>query len=212
MALRAVIFDYGMVLSGPPHNEILAELVRRIGLPPAEAEALYVRYRHDYDKGALTGLEYWRKIFAEAGLPLDEARIAETAQLDAAMWTGTNQPMLDWQQSLKQQGLKTAILSNMGDVVLANMKRTLPWLDEFDVQVWSYMLKTAKPDPAIYRHTLAELGVEASEALFVDDMAANVEAARALGLASVQYTSVAQLRADLAALGLEAELPLPSAH
>ncbi|WP_420239674.1 HAD family hydrolase [Telmatobacter bradus] len=210
MALRAVIFDYGMVLSGPPQPEIRAELLRRIGKSTAESEALYMKYRHDYDLGFLTGLEYWHKIFIEAGLPLEEARITETADLDAAMWTGTNQPMLDWQRSLKQKGLKAAILSNMGDRVLANMKRHLPWIEEFDVQVWSYALKIAKPDPAIYRHTLAALGLQANETLFVDDLLVNVEAARAVGLKAAQYVCPSQLRDELLALGLAAEIPLPA--
>jgi putative hydrolase of the HAD superfamily len=98
----------------------------------------------------------------------------------------------------------------MSDMVLANMKRHLPWLDEFDVKVWSYALKIAKPDPAIYQHTLAALGLQADEALFVDDLLVNIEAARAVGLQAAQYVSPAQLRDELLALGLAAEIPLPA--
>jgi FMN phosphatase YigB (HAD superfamily) len=70
-------------------------------------------------------------------------------------------------------------------------------------------LGVAKPDPAIYRHTLAELGVEPEEALFIDDKRINVEAARALGIQAIEFSSVEGLRAGLIAAGLDAELPLP---
>jgi len=207
--LKAVIFDYGMVLSGPPNDAMRAELVKRIGKDPVEAEAIYVKYRKDYDFGFLTGLEYWAKIFADAGLEPNAESIAAMAELDAKMWTGTNQPMLAWARVLRQKGLKTAILSNMGDRVLANMKKELTWIEEFEVQVWSYQLKTGKPEAPIYRHALAALGVEPGEALFVDDILANVEGARAVGLLAAQYLSTGQLKKDLQQMGLESTIPLP---
>ncbi len=97
----------------------------------------------------------------------------------------------------------------MGDSVLANIEREFDWLSRFDVLVWSYQVRVAKPDPAIYRHVLKELGTLPEEALFIDDKQANIEAARALGMKGLLFTTVAQLRADLIAHGYEAELPLP---
>ena len=72
------------------------------------------------------------------------------------MWTTQNPAMLAWQQQLKQRGLLTAILSNMGDNVLANIEREFDWIHRFDVLVWSFQLRMAKPDPAIYRHVLEQ--------------------------------------------------------
>ena len=40
--------------------------------------------------------------------------------------------MLAWQQQLKVHGIRTAILSNMGDTVLANIEREFDWLPRFD--------------------------------------------------------------------------------
>jgi HAD superfamily hydrolase (TIGR01509 family) len=117
--------------------------------------------------------------------------------------------MLAWQLKLKQRGIRTAILSNMGDNVLANMEREFDWLGRFDVLVWSYKLGMAKPEPAIYQHVLKELGVEPGETLFLDDKMVNVEAARALGVRAMQFSTVEKLRRDLIAAGLNAELPLP---
>jgi len=125
------------------------------------------------------------------------------------MWTTQNPAMLAWQQHLKQHGLLTAILSNMGDNVLANIEREFDWIHRFDVLVWSYQLQMAKPDPAIYRHALKELGTQPEDALFLDDKALNIEAAKALGMQAIEFSTVARLRVDLIAAGLDKELPLP---
>jgi len=78
------------------------------------------------------------------------------------------------------------------------------------VLVWSFQLGIAKPDPEIYRHTLAKLGTRPEETLFIDDKLENIEAARALGMKAIQFFSVEELRADLIAAGLDAVLPLPA--
>ena len=67
----------------------------------------------------------------------------------------------------------------------------------------------AKPDPAIYRHVLKELGTRPEETLFLDDKPVNVEAARALGILALQFSTVERLRADLIAAGLDSQLGLP---
>jgi putative hydrolase of the HAD superfamily len=210
LALRAVVFDYGMVLTGPQDPEAHAALLRITGLPLDRFESLYWADRHAYDEGKLTGLAFWQKFLREAGLPPNQAMAEELNLWDARMWTTENPAMLSWQLALKQRGLLTGILSNMGDNVLDNMKRTFNWLPRFDVLVWSYQLLLAKPDPAIYHYLLKELGTRPEETLFIDDRLVNVEAAQALGIKSLEFTTVDHLRADLIAQGLDAQLPLPA--
>jgi len=209
LALRAVVFDYGMVLTGLPDPEAHAALLRITGLPLERFEPLYWAHRHAYDEGKLTGIAFWRKFLQEAGLPLDQQMAKELNRWDARLWTTQNPAMVAWQFALKQRGLLTAILSNMGDNVLASVEREFDWIHRFDVLVWSYQLGIAKPDPAIYRHTLTKLGVQPGETLFLDDKAENIEAARALGIQVIQFSSMDLLRHDLAAAGLDGELPLP---
>ena len=209
MALRAVVFDYGMVLTGPPAPEAHAALLRITGLDAARFKSLYWPNRQAYDEGQLTGLAFWQKFVREAGLNLSQAAVEELSLWDARMWTTCNPAMLAWQLALKKRGLLTAILSNMGDNVLDNMKREFDWLPRFDVRVWSYQLRMAKPAPAIYRHLLKELGTRPEETLFLDDRQVNVEAAQALGMKALLFTTVEQLRIDLIAQGLAGELPLP---
>lgn len=212
MALRAVIFDFGMVLSGERNPEANAELLRLTGLKEERFESLYWAERPAYDAGKLCGLEYWRRFVREAGLGerFDEDGIAQLNRLDGRMWTTSNPKMIAWQQRLAEKGLKTAILSNIGDGVTASLLANFDWLNRFDLLIWSYQLRLIKPEPEIYQQTLQRLGCQPSEALFIDDREDNVAAARRLGLHAFVFTTAEQLTADLAASPLAAELPLPA--
>ena len=210
MGLRAVVFDYGMVLTEEQDPAAYAALLRLTGLDRDRFEPLYWADRHAYDEGKLTGVAFWQKLVRDAEIGETTGLAEELNVWDARMCTTQNRAMLAWQLELKQHGIKTAILSNMGDNVLANIERTFDWLARFDVLVWSYQLGMAKPEPAIYQHTLRELGVEPGEALFIDDRLVNIEAARALGMRGILFSTVDTLRVDLIANGLDRELPLPN--
>lgn len=192
-----------------PDMESHTALVATAGVTDEVFEEHYWAHRHAYDAGALNGETYWQNVATGAGFTLTPERLAAFHHHDALMWANLNAPMLDWARALQQAGIKTAILSNMGDVNLAYMRRHFDWLAAFTCLTWSCELLTAKPDPAIYRHTLDKLGVAAPEALFVDDIAKNIAAARALGIDGIQFTTVEQLRRDLESRGLAGKLPLP---
>ena len=138
VGLRAVVFDYGMVLTGPPDPKAYAELLRITGLSSARLDSFYWADRHAYDEGTLTGFAFWQKIAGDAGLDLKQSDLEELNLWDARMWTTQNDAMLAWQLELKKRGFLTAILSNLGDTVHANIEREFAWLSRFDVLVWSY--------------------------------------------------------------------------
>jgi putative hydrolase of the HAD superfamily len=209
LALRAVIFDYGMVLTGLPDQEAHDAMVRITGLQPEQFETLYWADRHAYDEGKLSGVTFWQKFARDSGIAVTAEQLAELNRLDARMWTTQNPVMVAWQQRLKAHGLRTAILSNMGDSVLESIEREYAWIRNFDVLVWSYQLGMAKPEAAIYRHTLEKLGTRPGETLFIDDRRVNIEAARALGMVAIEFTTAEKLREDLTAAGMDGELPLP---
>jgi putative hydrolase of the HAD superfamily len=209
LALRAVIFDYGRVLTGPPDSAAYAELLRITGLSADRLDQFYWKDRNAYDEGKLTGLGFWRQIVRDERLKLTEPEIAELNLWDARMWTRGDPAMLAWQLAIKQRGLLTAIVSNMGDTVHEHMVRELRWLSRFDVLIWSYQLGVAKPDPAIYRYALEKLGTQPAETLFIDDKAENVDAAVALGMKGIVFSDIEKLRTDLIDCGLSRDLPLP---
>jgi len=181
---------------------------RITGLPEERFAPFFWGDRLAYDEGKLTGITFWQKLLRDAGLPLDH--VEELNRWDGRLWGGETPAMVRWQQALQQRGLLTAILSNMGDSVLDHILSKHAWIQRFDVLVWSYQLGIAKPDPAIYRYALDKLGTRPEETLFIDDKRENIEAARALGIQSIEYSTVEQLRADLIANGFDAELPLPA--
>lgn len=209
LALRAVIFDYGLVLTGPQEPGALAALRGITGLDEENFDQLYWADRHAYDEGKLTGVLFWEKLISNAGLELGPGAVAELIDWDARMWMTKNAGMLGWQERLTAAGLKTAILSNMGDEVLVRLERDVGWIKKFNPRVWSSQLLVAKPNPRIYAHTLTLLGIEPAEALFLDDRLVNVESARALGMQGLVFSTVERLRVDLVAAGLDGELPLP---
>jgi putative hydrolase of the HAD superfamily len=59
---------------------------------------------------------------------------------------------------------------------------------------------TRKPDPAIYRLAAERLGLRCEACVFVDDLAHNLEPARALGMTAIQKTSAGQLLDELEGL------------
>lgn len=198
-----------MVLSGPPDPGAHAELVRITGLPTEKLDPFYWADRHAFDEGKLTGETYWRDILHQAGLTLPPSAVEELIRWDGRMWMTLNPAMLAWATALKARGFLTAILSNIGDTTKQAMERELKWLTRFNVLVWSYQLRMAKPDPAIYLFALEKLGTQPGETLFIDDRLENVEASIALGMKALVFTTVNRLRADLIDQGFDKELPLP---
>ncbi|MFP5230586.1 MAG: HAD family hydrolase [Acidobacteriota bacterium] len=206
--LRAVIFDYGEVLCCQD-RAAHQKLVSLTGLDIDTFERLYWRDRHNYDLGILDGPGYWAGFARDAGLSFTSAQIDALVATDVVMWTSVSEPMLAWVRTLQNAGLLTAILSNMGPDVLRTMRRDFPWLAGFNQLTWSCELGIAKPDPAIYYLTCDKLGVRPEEALFLDDRIDNVHAAERLGLHALQFSTVDQLRSDLAAHPRLAKLPEP---
>ena len=62
--------------------------------------------------------------------------------------------------------------------------------------------RLTKPGLPIYRLALDRFGLDAGEAVFVDDRADNVAGAQAAGMAGLVFSDAAVLRAELVALGL----------
>jgi HAD superfamily hydrolase (TIGR01509 family) len=75
--------------------------------------------------------------------------------------------------------------------------------DAFDLIVGSAYQKVMKPAPEIFLWTLTQLGRQPHEAVFIDDFAANVAGARAVGMAAIHYQPALDLAAALAALGVQ---------
>jgi putative hydrolase of the HAD superfamily len=209
MAIRAVIFDYGMVLSQPQEPSALNNLLAITGLDRETFDSHYWTHRHAYDMGKLNGRTYWQQFAADSSIELTATEIERLIENDVLMWCTINEPMLKWAKSLAESGLRIGILSNMGEDTLAYMRQEFSWLGDFDHHTWSCELGIAKPDPAIYTYTCEKLGVAPAEALFLDDKAENIRAAEEVGLNGIQFRDIDQLQRDLELRRLLAETHLP---
>ncbi|HTD56557.1 MAG TPA: HAD family phosphatase [Silvibacterium sp.] len=209
MAIEAVIFDYGKVLSNSEDPDAQRRLIALTGLERPDFDHHYWRHRHDYDQGRLNGRTYWEKIAGDAGLSFTPGQIDELIETDVLMWTSLNEEMLCWVIALQEANIKTAILSNMGEDCLAYMRQEFGWLAHFQHHTWSCELGICKPDPAIYIHTCEKLKVPPPQTLFLDDKPENIATASQVGLNAIQFENIEQLRRDLEARGLQAGLPVP---
>ena len=187
--VQAVLFDYGLVLSGPPDPTAWAAMK---GIFAADEDAFHAAYwapRYDYDRGALNGQTYWQHVAAALRHSLTPQQHDALLEADIALWTQPNEPMIAWAAALQAAGIRTGILSNLGDAMERGVLARLPWMAGFGHHTFSHRLGIAKPDPAIYAHAAQGLGVPPEEVLFLDDREDNILAARAFGMAAIQYTS-----------------------
>lgn len=208
MTIRAVIFDYGMVLSNPAVPSAHGRMVAASGLSEEVLDRHYWANRHSYDLG-MTGRAFWTKVASDAGTTFSSAQIVNLIESDVLMWTSVNEEMLAWATALQNAGFRTAILSNMVWEILEHMSRRFGWLDRFDHNTWSCALGVAKPDPVIYLQTCEALEISPAESLFIDDKPENILGAENAGLQAIQFTTVEQLRRDLESRGLTPTLPVP---
>jgi putative hydrolase of the HAD superfamily len=185
--IRAVLFDFGLVLSGPPDPSARRRMEQILNTTHPELRTAYWRYRNDYDLGILTGTRFWHSVADDLGHPLTDGDLAQLLEADVDLWTQPNQPLIDWAGALQSAGTLTGILSNMGDAMEAGIADRLPWVANFPTRIFSHRLGVAKPDQRIYRHAIAAVGIPSHEMLFLDDRIENVEAARAIGINSIQY-------------------------
>ena len=74
--------------------------------------------------------------------------------------------------------------------------------DYFKAFFSSCYLGVRKPDDGIYRRALSITHRKPSECIFIDDRGLNLECAKELGMATVQFRSAKQLKESLAELGI----------
>jgi putative hydrolase of the HAD superfamily len=199
--IRAVILDYGEVLCHLPAMDTIERLAAIFQMDPRTFMPIYLQSRAPYDRGDVLHSEYWQNFATQARVIVGEGEIEQARQLDLELWGQINDAMILWAQQLHVAGFKTAILSNMPADMAAHMRKTFAWLSHFDHHIFSGEVRRVKPEPEIYRHCIDALGVQPSEALFIDDREINLEPARTAGIRGIRFESVERLREDLQALG-----------
>jgi putative hydrolase of the HAD superfamily len=196
--VRAVLWDFGGVILSSPF-EAFAAYEREQGLPEGFLRRLNAT---NPDSNAWAKLE--RSEVDLAGfVELYEAEAdAAGHRIDAgavlALLSGEVRPaMVRALRRIKEEGLAQACLTNN----VAGTEAVRPDVAEvmalFDTVLESSKLGVRKPDPAFYDLALEAVGVDATEAVFLDDLGVNLKPARALGIRTIKVVDPHQALAEL---------------
>jgi putative hydrolase of the HAD superfamily len=208
ISVNAVLFDYGMVLSSSPDPAAWSRMRTIANLSEEALHREYWAHRHAYDRGDLTAEAYWNQAATEAGIVITPAQLTQLIAADVDYWSTLNPPMLDWAKRLQQAGVRTGILSNMPDAMEAGLRARHRWIEAFDHHTWSHAINLAKPEPAIYLHAAEGLHTPPANILFLDDKLENIEAAIAVGMQAIQYTTHNAFEQEMHIRGLDSLLQL----
>jgi putative hydrolase of the HAD superfamily len=203
--VEAVVFDFGKVLSLPPKADTMALLANIAGTDADTMLHVAMDNRLEYDRGGITGIEYYRKGLAAIGITLSGEALAETVRLDMESWAYLNPETVRLLEEIRTCGLKTGILSNMPYDFLGLAYDRFPVFRQVDSCIISCEHSVNKPEKAIYEILLADLALAAEEVIFFDDVIANVEGARSLGIKAYLWRGVAEARLRLASEGIALE-------
>jgi len=151
----------------------------------------------------------------DRGLPMDEAIAARQRQFPEhaeliARWKEGWPEMLRGEiagtvavlEELAARGRRLYALTNFSHETWPVARARFDFLGRFEDVVVSGEVGLVKPDPRIYRLAIERCRLDPARTVFVDDLPANVAAARAEGLHGVHFTTAERLREDLRALGV----------
>lgn len=209
---RALILDFGGVISRTLFETHDASECA-LGLAPGTltwrgpfdptGDALW----RDMQAGRLSERDYWHARTREVGALIGQTwdRMEQFVQRargndpDAVLRPETAALV----RAAKAAGCKLAILSNELDLFYGrSLRERMALLRLIDVIVDATYTGVLKPDPRAYLDCLALLGVQAAQAVFVDDQLGNIEGARRIGLQVVHFDVLDPARSVREAAGL----------
>jgi 2-haloacid dehalogenase len=200
MATDAVVFDLGGVLiDWDPRLLYRKLLADEAAVEEFLATVCTPEWNAEQDRG---------RPFAEGVAELVERHPAHAGAITAyhERWTemlgGEIPGTVAVLAELRAAGVPLYALSNWSAETFRLTRGRFPFLEWFDGLVVSGEEGVTKPDRRIFELLIERFGLVPAATLFVDDSAANVTAARDLGLDAVRFRDAAGLRRDLAARGL----------
>lgn len=102
---------------------------------------------------------------------------------------------------LKAAGHRLFYLSNMPAPLADHLERSHAFMAWFEAGIFSSRVKMVKPQPEIFHAAAQHFGLAPRELVFIDDVAHNVAAARALGWRAIHFQGAHDCELALAAIG-----------
>jgi epoxide hydrolase-like predicted phosphatase len=194
----ALIFDFGGVLMRTVDYTPRHRWDGQLGLPLGSVEHVV----HGSESwrlaqiGAISPEAYWADVAQQLGLTAEQ-----THQFAIDFFSGDqlDEELVTYIRQLRAAGHRIALLSNDSPALFDKLQ-TLRIAALFDPLVISAFIGVMKPDPRAYQTVLDRLGIAPAQAVFIDDLPRNVAGAQAVGITSLHYTTLDQLRRDLDAL------------
>jgi epoxide hydrolase-like predicted phosphatase len=197
MSLRAIFFDMGGVVLRTEYQAPREHLAERLNTTYEDLSRIVFESESSLRAsiGEITTEAHWETVTRRLGHPVSDAK-AFREEFFAGDIVDTE--LVDFIRSLRPR-YKTGLITNAWPDTRQYLARQ-KLEDAFDVLVISSEVGVMKPEPKIYEIALSKLGVQASEAAFVDDTSPNVEAARALGMRGILFKDPARALSDLKGL------------
>ena len=192
--MKAVIFDLGRVLVHYEHQRTVAATAALAQVAVADLQAFLREHTHATGIGELDAADLHTLICTHFAVAIEFGTFIAAF----AAGIGRDEEALAYALALQQRPATTvAVMSNTNAAHVLWLDEHLPELREFDLVMMSNEVGLLKPDPAIFETALDLLNVTPAQALFIDDIAENVAAARALGIAGLVHTDWAITRPQL---------------
>ena len=185
--IRALILDYGGVISLPQKSENVENILRTLNLEYDDFIRIYYNERGAFDNGQVRIEEFWLNFLRECNLESKSDVIPYLIQEDIESWTQLNDSVLQFASESQGKFFKLAVISNMPIDILEYMRKKFEWFGLFDELVFSCEVGMSKPDIEIYKYGLRKLNLPAGDCLFVDDSPDNVRAAMEVGLHTIHF-------------------------
>lgn len=187
--MKAVIFDLGGVLVHYDHQATLAAITAVCQPPPGTpapdlpgqipAEIIY-----QFGTGQINGRQFHRYLVDHLSMTPD----FDTFNQAFCRHMQRHETALNDAVALAQRPfVKVGIISNTNEAHAAWLRTHVPELSRFDSVILSSDVGLLKPDPFIYKRSLAELGVNGETAVFIDDTLTNVSGAQDAGLHGIHH-------------------------
>ncbi len=188
--IKAIIFDMGGVILRTHDYATREATAKKLGLSEEAYEELVFTSPSGMDAtvGKIDEREHWFIVWNTLHVPAELQ-----PKYEADFWAGDrlDDRLVDFLRSLKGN-YTTALLSNAWSNARQSLTEKYHCMDAFDVSVFSYEVGLAKPNPAIYRLILERVGVDADEAIFLDDNKDNIESAAKMGIHAIRFANTEQ--------------------
>jgi putative hydrolase of the HAD superfamily len=193
--VRAIFWDNGGVIFRMILPDWLHARARLLHL--AESDLRQILYTSESARQAELGVisadTHWQSVATSFHL-----KKRELADLRRQFWSPQqlDEDVLHFIRSLRP-GYQMILLSNAWSDLRPFLTSTPALQNVFDRTVISAEVKFAKPDPRIYELALQRSRIKAAESVFIDDLPANIEGASQVGMNTILFKNLTQLKSDL---------------